>query len=79
MKPNLELAVQHRQSKQDPKVHSDRVFQKKDKIRVRNTRPKSPVDNWISGTVIKVCGPRTYVANKGYKNRYVHRSHDQCS
>ena len=79
VKPNLELAVQHKQSKQivhkDPKVHSDRVFQKKDKVRVRNTRPKSPVDKWISGTVIKVCGPRTYVVNTGYKNRYVHADH----
>ena len=33
-------------------------------------RPK-----WILGIVIKVCGPRTYVARTGHKARYVHNDH----
>ncbi|XP_022795607.1 uncharacterized protein K02A2.6-like [Stylophora pistillata] len=79
VKPDLEQAVQHKQTKQavykDPKVDAERFFQVYDRVRVRNTRPKSQVDRWVPGTLIKLCGPRTYIVKTGYRNRYVHTDH----
>ena len=78
-KPNLAQAVQNKQTKQivykDSKIDKERSFKIYDRVRVRNTRAKSQIDRWIPGTVVKVCGPRTYVVKTGYRNRYVHTDH----
>ena len=78
-KPNLAQAVQNKQTKQivykDSKLDKERSFEIYDRVRVRNTRAKSQIDRWIPGTVVKVCGPRTYVVKTGYHNRYVHTDH----
>ena len=86
IKPNLAQAVENKQEKQktykDLKCKRDRTFARNDRVRVRNTRANSKTDKWILGTVIKVCGPRTYVVRTGHKTRYVHnddliRAHDE--
>ena len=56
------------------KCKRDRTFARNDRFRVRNTRANSNY-KWILGTVIKVCGPRTYVVRTGHKTRYVHNDH----
>lgn len=75
-KPDLEQAVQHKQTKQtvykDPTVDTERFFQVYDGVCVRNTRPKSQVDRWVPGTVVKVCGPTVYIVKIGYWNRCLH-------
>ena len=40
-----------------------------------NSRANSKTDKWIPGTVIKVCGPRTYAVRTGHKTRFVHTDH----
>ena len=59
----------------DLKCKRERSFVRNDSVRVRNSRANSKTDKWIPGTVIKVCGPRTYVVRTGHKTRYVHTDH----
>ena len=79
IKPNLAQAVENKQEKQemykDLKCKRDRPIARNDMVRVQNTRANSKTDKWILGTVIKVCGPRTYVVRTGHKTRYVHTDH----
>ena len=55
------------------KCHQEISFEKYDRVRVRNTRANSMRERWVPGTVVKVCGPRTYIVKTGHKARYVHR------
>ena len=79
IKPNLAQVVENQQQKQkmykDLKCKRERSFVRNDSVRVRNSRANSKTDKWIPGTVIKVCGPRTYVVRTGHKTRYVHTDH----
>ena len=79
IKPNLAQVVENQQQKQkmykDLKCKRERSFVRNDSVRVRNSRANSQTDKWIPGTVIKVCGPRTYVVRTGHKTRYVHTDH----
>ena len=59
----------------DLKCKRDRTFPKNDRVRVRNTRATSKINKWILGTVIKVCGPQTYVVRTGNRTRYVRTDH----
>ena len=59
----------------DLKCKRERSFVRNDSVRVRNSRANSRTGKWIPGTVIKVCGPRTYVVRTGHKTRYVHTDH----
>lgn len=79
VKPDLAQVVESRQEKQkeykDMKCKRDRPFVKHDRVRVRNTRANSKTEKWLLGTVVKVCGPRTYVVRTGHRTRYVHTDH----
>jgi len=79
IKPNLAQVVENKQEKQkmykDLKCKRERSFVRNDRVRVRNSRANSKTDKWIPGTIIKVCGPRTYVVRTGHKTRYVHTDH----
>jgi hypothetical protein len=79
IKPDLAQAVESKQDKQkeykDMKSKKERSFVRCDRVRVRNTRTNSKIEKWIPGTVVKVCGPRTYVVRTGHKTRYVHTDH----
>ena len=79
IKPNLAQVVENQQQKQkmykDLKCKRERSFVRNDSVRVRNSRANSKTDKWIPGTVIKVCGPRTYAVRTGHKTRYVHTDH----
>ena len=79
IKPNLAQAVENKQEKQkmykDLKCKRDRPFERNDRVRVLNTRANSKTVKWIPGTIIKVCGPRTYVVRTGHTTRYVHTDH----
>ena len=79
IKPNLARVVENKQEKQkmykDLKCKRERAFVRNDSVRVRNPRANSKSDKWIPGTLIKVCGPRTYVVRTGHKTRYVHTDH----
>ena len=79
IKPNLAQGVENKQEKQktytDLKCKRDRTFAGNDRVRVRNMKTNSKTDKWILGTVINVCGPRTYVVRTGHKTRYVHTDH----
>ena len=79
IKPNQAKVVENKQEKQkmykDLKCKRERSFVRKDSVRVRNSRANSKTHKWIPGTVIKVCGPRTYVVRTGHKTRYVHNDH----
>ena len=71
--------MENKQEKQktykDLKCKRNRTFVRNDRVRARNTRANSKPDKWVLGTVIKVCGPRTYVVRTGHKTRYVHNDH----
>jgi len=58
----------------DLKCKRKRSFVRNDRVRVRNSRANK-TDKGIPGTIIKVCGPRTYVVRTGHKIRYVHTDH----
>ncbi|XP_020911109.1 uncharacterized protein K02A2.6 [Exaiptasia diaphana] len=79
VKPNLAQFVETKQAKQkehkDSKLSKERLYEISDKVRVRNTRSRSQFEKWIPGTVVKICGPRTYIVKTGYRNRYVHTDH----
>ena len=79
IKPNLAQVVENKREKQkmykDLKCKRERSFVRNDRVRVRNSRANSKTDKWIPGTVIKVCGPRTFVVRTGHKTRYVHTDH----
>ena len=51
----------------DLNCRRDRSFVRNDSWLVQNVRADSKTDKWIPGTVIKVCGPRTYVVRTGHK------------
>ena len=71
VKPNLAQVVENMQEKQkmykDLKCKRDRSFVRSDSWLVQNLRAYSKTDKWIPGTVIKVCGPRTYLVRTGHK------------
>ena len=79
IKPNLAQVVENKQEKQkmykDLKCKRERSFVRNASVRIRNPRANSKTDKWIPGTVIKLCGPRTYVVRAGHKTRYVHTDH----
>lgn len=79
IKPNLAQVVESKQEKQkvykDMKCKRDRPFVRYDRVRVRNTKANSKMEKWIPGTVVKVCGPRSYVVRTGHTTRYVHTDH----
>ena len=79
IKPNLAQVVENKQEKQktykDLKCKRERSFVRNDSVWVRNPRANSKTDKWIPGTVIKVCGPGTYVVRTGHKTRYEHTDH----
>lgn len=79
IKPNLAQVVENKQEKRkmykDLKCKRERSFVSNNSVRLQNPRTNSKTDKWIPGTVIKVCGPRTYVVRTGHKTRYVHTDH----
>ena len=77
--PNLAQVVENKEEKQkmrkDLKCKREISFVRNDIVLVRNSRANSKTDKWIPGTIIKVCGPRTYVVRTGHKARFVHTDH----
>lgn len=75
VKPNLAQTVEDKLEQQ--KKHHDkgpeRLFQKHDKVCVRNVRGRS--EKWLPGTVVEVLGPHTFLMSVGGKLRYVHVDH----
>lgn len=79
VKPDLAKVIEDKQLAQkfykDLKCGKERQLERCDRVRVRNTRAHTKRDKWIPGTVVKVCGPRTYIVRTGHKTRYVHTDH----
>ena len=79
IKPNLAQVGENREEKRkmykDLKCKRERSFVRNYRVRVRHSRANSETDKWIPGTIIEVCGPRTYVVRTGHKTRYVHTDH----
>jgi hypothetical protein len=44
-------------------------------VRVLNTRVTNKTNKWILGTVVKSCGPGTYVVKCGKRMTHVHLDH----
>ena len=79
VKPDLAQVVEGKQEQQkvykDGKGKSERTFEKEERVRVLNTRATNKTNKWILGTVVKSCGPRTYVVKCGKRMRRVHLDH----
>ncbi|CAB3982232.1 Transposon Ty3-I Gag-Pol poly [Paramuricea clavata] len=79
VKPDLAQVVEGKQEQQkvykDGKGKSERTFEKEERVRVLNTRATNKTNKWILGTVVKSCGPRTYVVKCGKRMRRVHPDH----
>ncbi|CAB3983487.1 Transposon Ty3-I Gag-Pol poly, partial [Paramuricea clavata] len=79
VKPDLAQVVEGKQEQQkvykDGKGKSERTFEKEERVRVLNTRATNKTNKWILGTVVKSCGPRTYVVKCEKRMRRVHPDH----
>ncbi len=79
VKPNLAQVVESKQERQkgykDGKRKSEITFEKDERVRVLNTRAGKRTNKWSLGSVVKVCGPRTYVVKFGNTMRKVHADH----
>ena len=76
LKPDLSNHVRGKQLKscQDhDKNVKLREFKVSDLVRVNNFRGGK--EKWLTGVVVKVCGPRSYVVKIGEVSRYVHVDH----
>ena len=79
VKHDLAQVVEVKQEEQkvykDGKGKSERTFEKEERVRVLKTRGTNKTNKFILGTVVKSCGPRTYVVICGKRMRRVHLDH----
>ena len=79
LKPNLATTVEDKQGKQrmfhDKGRVKERTLKVNQKVRVKSHQ--NNLEKWVSGKVVKVCGPRTYIVQvyKNGRNRFVHIDH----
>ena len=79
VKPNQESQVENKQDKMKQyhdRAHTNiRSFEKGEKVQVKTTLTGGKKWIWLSGTILKKKGPRTYLVLVGKKIRFCHADH----